>query len=131
MSEMFAIFLTTVFIFAILKYQQNKKLNKLVLKKILFRQSVMHETLKYFLPSNSVLRIKKNTQSKKHSERNTTKIITTPDNKVYWVANNVFYCADMIDGEFDPATAKPIDTQNLSKKQLNELLFILDTLKNG
>jgi hypothetical protein len=128
MLQLLSILLTTILLFAILKSRETKKLK---LKKIVFQQSSVHETLKYFLPTNAELRKKKRSQVVNHSERNTTKIIKTPDNKVYWVANNIFYCAEVVNGEFDPSTATPINTENLSKKQLDELLFILDNLKNG
>lgn len=124
----FGCLLTIVSIFAILKIRKAKTLQ---LKKIIFRQSFMHETLKDLLPSNSELRQDKKTQSRLHIEKTTTRFIKTPDNKVYWVVGNTFYCADLIDGSFDPAEAKPVNTENMSKKQLDELLFILDNLKNG
>lgn len=121
-------FLTTILIAVIIKIVNTKRIK---LKKILFRQSLIHQSIKYFLPTNSDLKSTRVRQSKNHLNRNTTRVIQTPDNKVYWVANNVFYYADLVDGEFDPANAKQINTENLSKKQLEELLFILDNLNKG
>jgi hypothetical protein len=48
--------------------------------------------------------------------------------KAYWVHQNVFYVADVIDGEIDNDAAKPIDAHTLSQKQLDKLLSILDSL---
>lgn len=123
--------LTTILIAAILNIVKQNKSKKLKLNKILFRQTSVHEAVKYFLPKNSELKADINRQSKNSIKRNTTKVIKTPDNKVYWVANNVFYYAELVNGEFDPANAKQINTENLSKKQLEELLFILDNLNKG
>lgn len=50
------------------------------------------------------------------------------DDKAYWVVNNVFYESD-ITKEPDFTTARPIDTMDLPPKKLNELLIILDELK--
>lgn len=50
------------------------------------------------------------------------------DDKAYWVVNNVFYESD-ITREPDFTTARPIDTMDLPPKKLNELLIILDELK--
>lgn len=49
--------------------------------------------------------------------------------KAYWVHDNIFYEAELMK-EPDFSTAKPVDTMSMSPKQLNELLAILDELKN-
>lgn len=48
--------------------------------------------------------------------------------KAYWVYENIFYESE-ITREPDFTTARPIDTMSMSSKQLNELLNILDELK--
>lgn len=48
--------------------------------------------------------------------------------KAYWVYDNIFYESE-ITREPDFTTARPIDTMSMSSKQLNELLNILDELK--
>ncbi len=50
------------------------------------------------------------------------------NDKAYWVADNIFYESD-VTKEPDFTTAKPIDTMDLPPKKLNELLIILDELK--
>jgi hypothetical protein len=50
------------------------------------------------------------------------------EKKAYWVHQNVFYVADVVDGEIDNDAAKPIDAQILSKKELDKLMYILDSL---
>jgi hypothetical protein len=50
------------------------------------------------------------------------------NDKAYWVSDNVFYESEIIK-EPDFTTAHPIDTMNISPKKLNELLAILDELK--
>lgn len=49
------------------------------------------------------------------------------DDKAYWVYNNVFYESEVM-REPDWETARPIDTMELSPKELNQLLVILDEL---
>lgn len=83
------------------------------------------------LPSNHDFKNKIVTQAKLHMDKSTVKVIRTPDNKVYWVENNKFYCAEIVDGEFNTNSGQPIDTANLSKQEVEDLLFILDNLKNG
>ena len=50
------------------------------------------------------------------------------DDKAYWVDDNIFYEADMIDGDPDIESARPIDAINISDVEVDKLLFILDTL---
>jgi hypothetical protein len=45
--------------------------------------------------------------------------------------DNVFYTADAINGRVDENTAKPLDVENMSKKELDKMLSILDDLKQG
>ena len=52
------------------------------------------------------------------------------EDKAYWVHDNVFYEADVV-REPDFSTAQPIDTMSLSPRQLDELLIILDELREN
>lgn len=83
------------------------------------------------IPKNEVLLLKKPSQHKKHIVDKTVKVITTPDKKAYWVKDNKFYWADVSDGEFNPNLGKEINTESLSKKEVDKLLFILDNLNKG
>ena len=122
------IILTIVSITAIIIKRKNKKLN---IKKLSFSQSGIHNAIKDLLPKNSELRKKAVSQSRKHDKEKSIRVIYTPDQKAYWVVQNTFYCADLINGQLDPSTGKPVETDGLSKKDIEKLLFILDNLKNG
>ena len=118
--------LTTILVVAILSIKRKSKL-----KKVKFSQSALHMIVRDILPSNQELHRRTITQSKLHIEKNTVKVIKTPDNKVYWVDNNSFFCAEIVHGEFNTDSGKPVDTSNLSKEEVDDLLYILDNLKNG
>lgn len=117
--------LTTALIIAIL-YKAKRRIR---LKKIGFRQSILHGITKNIIPTNAKLYKKKPSQSKIYSKRQTIKVIQTPDNLAYWVDQNTFYCAAVHDGGFDPSMGKPVDTSNMSKQQIDNLMIILDNLK--
>ena len=51
--------------------------------------------------------------------------------QAYWISNNVFYTGEVIDGQIDHETTQPIDTLNMQKEEVDKMLFILDSLKNG
>lgn len=119
-------FLTSCVILAII----NKSRKRVKLKRILFRQSLLHHIIKGVLPTNAELNSQKKRQSKLHQGAGIVKVVQTPDSKAYWIEDNIFYCADVVDGHFDPSAGKPVDTSNMSKKEMNKLLFILDNLNS-
>lgn len=53
------------------------------------------------------------------------------ENKAYWVIGNVFYQADIVDGEVNKESSRPIDAFKMSSKDLTKMLYILDNLKEG
>ena len=103
---------------------------KISRKKIIYRQSDTHNFLKEFFSRDTEME-NKTTQSKKRQEERGTKIIVTEDDKAYWVIDNIFYTTNVINGRPDFENAKPIDTSNMSKKELDKMLFILDNLGRG
>tara|TARA_R110000803_G_scaffold166778_3_gene230100 strand:- start:746 stop:1063 length:318 start_codon:yes stop_codon:yes gene_type:complete len=50
------------------------------------------------------------------------------ENKAYWVIGNMFYEADIVDGEVDRESSRQIDAFKMSSKDLNKMLHILDNL---
>lgn len=53
------------------------------------------------------------------------------DDKAYWVLDNTFYQADIIDGEVDKESSRPVDVFSMSHKEMSKMLFILDNLNEG
>ena len=51
------------------------------------------------------------------------------DDKAYWVYHNTLYETDVYDGDPDFDSAQPVDTMSLPHKELNRLLYILDSLE--
>jgi hypothetical protein len=86
--------------------------------------------LKYFFSLNINNNNKPPSQLTKLKERDMIKVIVM-GNLAYWVSENIFYVAEAIDGEVIPQTAQPVDTNSMSRKDLDKMLFILDSLKNG
>jgi archaellin len=98
--------------------------------KVLYRQSDMHNILKDFffkdIDNDKVF----TSQSKIWKEKQTTKVVIL-DQKAYWISNNIFYIGDAVNGKVKPETGQPLDTSNMSKREIDKMLFILDNLKNG
>jgi len=127
MQELIAVFLTLCTFWFIIK--RTKKNKKVEVSTTLSRQSDVHKLLKHFF-SISLANNNNFTQLTKHREKGMIKVIVL-DNQAYWVSNNKFYVAEAINGEVQKNTTKPVDIDSLSKVELDKMLFILDSLRDG
>ena len=128
MEYLLVIGLTLSFCWSIIKVSNKKRIA--FLKKIKYRQSDIHEMIKNVIPKQKFDKPKFITQSQRHVQKNMLRVVIEKD-KAYWILDNVFYTADAINGRVDENTAKPLDVENMSKKELDKMLSILDDLKQG
>jgi hypothetical protein len=112
-------------ILVIIKKKNNKKYLSLS-----YRQSDMHEILRYFFSLNVQEKDKPLSQFQKRLDKSMLKVIVAED-QAYWVLDNVFYVADALDNQVDPETARPVNVENMSRLEMEKMLFILDSLKDG
>jgi hypothetical protein len=98
----------------------------------LYRQSDLHRIMKKFFSQQLIpeLYTSRSSQLTKRKEKDKIKVIVI-DEKAYWVSDNVFYIADAIEGNPIPESARPLDTKQMSNKDISKMLFILDNLKDG
>jgi len=94
--------------------------------KIKYRQSHMHQIIGPFLPDLLPTDVK-NTQSTKRFKENIIDVLVT-ENYAYWIHKNVFYKANVENGDVDRSSASPINTQNMPDDELKKMLKILDKL---
>ena len=127
MEYLIALLLTMIASLAIIKTIKIKENN--YYNRLSYRQSDMHNLLKH-LASSNLYKNKKQSQSSIRNDQQAIKVITVED-KAYWVVDNVFYVADMGEDMPDMSTAQPIDTSNMSKSDIDKMLFILDNLDRG
>jgi hypothetical protein len=128
MQELIIICLTlTLFCYIIVSVVKTKKKNT---SKMIHRQSDVHKLLKYFFSIPLSNNEKNFSQLTKHKQKGTIKVIVL-GNQAYWVSNNIFYVADAVDGKVQKSTAKPVDIEGLPKVDLDKMLFILDSLRDG
>jgi len=106
------------------------KRNKRYFAKIAYTQSDIHQIVKHFLPKDLFEMPKLLSQARKHTRSNTVKVLVI-EGQAYWVHDNMFYVADTVEGLVNPETVRPVDTNNMSKRDIDKMLFILDSLKNG
>jgi uncharacterized protein YqfB (UPF0267 family) len=75
-------------------------------------------------------KIKVRTQSKVHYDKNNIKVIIF-DNDAYWIKDNIFYKAPLVNELIDKEAAEQVDTIHMDKVQLDKMLFIMDKLREG
>jgi hypothetical protein len=107
-----------------------KSLNKL--PKLFYSQSIVHATLSPLLPSNAELKNTSNIkrQSKNHQSKTTMRVLFLQD-KAYWIQDNIFYTADLVEGLVDEETKTKVDIMGMDKVQLEEMSFIVEKLTEG
>lgn len=95
-------------------------------------QSYMHNILFPFLPTNEQLEAMTpvNCQTLNHSNKAYLDILVVEDN-AYWIKDNTFFVADILNGEIVKESAKKVDTMSMDKLQLDKMEFIVDLLTKG
>ncbi len=74
--------------------------------------------------------VKRETQSQKHEKKVKIRVIIM-DDQAYWVKDNIFYTADMEEGDVNKNTTREVDTMTMNKVQLDKMMFIMDRLREG
>jgi hypothetical protein len=95
-----------------------------------YSQSHVHDLIEPFIPNLSEIRRDIVCQSTRHYETTLTRVAFVGD-KAYWIANNKFVVADIVDGEVDRETERQVDTMSMSKIELNKMLVIIEELTEG
>jgi len=70
------------------------------------------------------------TQSKKHYDKTNVKVIIL-DNHAYWIKDNIFYKAPIVNQSIDKDLAEEVDTISMDRVQLDKMIFIMDKLREG
>lgn len=70
------------------------------------------------------------TQSKMHHDKSNVKVIIL-DNQAYWIKDNIFYKAPLDGQSIDKDAAEQVDTMHMDRVQLEQMLFIMDKLREG
>jgi hypothetical protein len=123
--------LLTVLTIAIANKVVSKKIAIYKPSNIIYTQSVVHEVLSPFIPTNGELSFKVlKTQATDHRRKTTMKVLFVED-KAYWIKDNTFYSANLIDGFVDEESTKKVDTMGMDKVQLREMSFIVEKLTEG
>ena len=128
MEYLLIIGLTLLSYWSIIKISNKRRM--IFLNKNKYRQSSIYEMVKDVVPKQRFDKPKVITQSQRHIQKNMLRVVIA-EGSAYWILNNVFYTANAINGRVDEETIKPLDIENMSTKELDKMLSILDDLKQG
>lgn len=125
--------ITLMSIFVFNKFVDKKipKQKKLNLKFSQSRMFILMEPFKIFMDTfieKEKPQIK--TQATNFVKKNTIKILFSKD-KAYWIKDNKVFVANTIDGKIDQESASVVDTMNMNKIELDNMIHIVEELTRG
>jgi hypothetical protein len=69
-------------------------------------------------------------QSSKYEDSINIRVIFL-DSQAYWIRDNTFYMADMVNGVIDKETTRTVDIMGMDEVQLKKASYIVDKLTDG
>lgn len=73
---------------------------------------------------------KRSTQSYNYQEEAYIRVVVV-DGNAYWIKENTFYTAEVVDGSVDKDSTKEVDTMSMNDVELKKMLVIVETLREG
>jgi len=98
--------------------------------KITYSQSHIYELMKPYIDMVGPIEEKVNRQSANYLKNVYLRIMVV-ENKAYWIKDNRFIVAEIVNGEIDKENAQEVDTMNMNKVELDEMMFIVEKLREG
>jgi hypothetical protein len=91
-------------------------------------QSMLHN--QYSMQKKYIEKVNRKSQSKIRKAKENVRVIIVEDT-AYWIKDNAFYTAPMINDLINKDSAIQVDTIHMDKVQLDKMLFIMDKLREG
>jgi hypothetical protein len=115
----------SLFILLIIYLRINKKSKKPA--QIISQSMLQH---RYSSRKKNSRKLNTRTQSKVHYDKTNIKVIIF-DSQAYWIKDNIFYRAPIVNEIIDKDSAEQVDTIHMDRVQLDKMLFIMDKLREG
>lgn len=120
------VILTFFFSYSIIKH--NYKIKAKGINMVFKSQSAIHNKVKIVSPVPEKKKIF--SQSMGHIQKHMLRVMVI-ENKAYWVKDNIFFVAETNNGNVLHETAQQVDTSDMSKSDIDKMMFILDKLKES
>ena len=72
----------------------------------------------------------RSTQSTNYQDESYIKVVIS-ENRAYWIKENTFYMANVVNGMVDKETTQKVDTMSMSDVELKKMLVIVETLRES
>jgi hypothetical protein len=95
-----------------------------------YSQSHIYGLMKPYLEFEPYVKPPKETQASNYLTNAYVKVMIVKD-RAYWIKNNKFYTADVMNGQVQNGTTKEVDTMSMDKVELDKMLFIVEKLREG
>ncbi len=119
--------LATLYVHAIIRRADGKKKKKsMPVKKQSDNLALFNDRILAILESQKTPK----TQSTDYIARTNVRAIVVED-QIYWISDNAFYTANMVDGNVEENSTRLVDTMTMDKVQLEKMIFIVDKLREG
>jgi len=96
--------------------------------RITYSQSHVYELTKPYVDMFGPIEENLVTQSQNYIKNVYMKIMIVKD-KAYWIKDNRFMVANIVDGQVDKANSAEVDTMSMDRVELDEMLFIVEQLR--
>jgi hypothetical protein len=103
---------------------------KYLINKVIYRQSHIHDLVGSEINRLMSFPKAKNTQSRNLVSNDELRVVFV-DGLAYWVKDNCFYQANVIEGKIDDFSKKVVDTMGMNKVELDKMFFIVQKLTEG
>ena len=97
-------------------------------KPVIISQSMLQ--YRYSNGKTKSRKLKPGSQSRIHYDKTNVKVIIL-DNNAYWIKDNIFYRAPLVNRMIEKESTEQVDTMGMDKIQLDKMLFIMDKLREG
>jgi hypothetical protein len=116
----------------ILKASQTDHMNaKSGRYRVVYNQSHVYRLLRPYLVIESMMTKQQvPTQASEHEKSLYVKIIVVED-KAYWIKDNAFFTADMVENSLDNSSTTTVDIMGMDDVQLKKMMFIVEKLTKG
>lgn len=119
--------LATIYIHALVRnLSGKKKKNPMPIKRQSDNLTLFNDRILAILESQKAPK----TQSTDYIARTNVRAIVVED-QIYWISDNAFYTANLVDGNIEENSTRLVDTMTMDKVQLEKMIFIVDKLREG
>ena len=122
--------LLTLVIVAVANRLISKQLNTKKMPSIRYSQSHIYSVVAPMMFGLDKRIPQRSSQAYNYQESLYIKVVIS-EGKAYWIKENTFYTADVIDGVVDKESTQQVDTMSMNDVELKKMLVIVEALREG